>query len=93
MGLSHHFCRVNVCYPNCHSVQFQIVGGVHLIKDVAAKVKKPTSYATSLMSHLFTNEEMREGCVEPKDGAPLNGKIALDQTKVNLIKSKFVLFT
>lgn len=41
---------------------------MYLIKDVAAKVKKPTLYATSLMTHLFTNEEMRNGCVEPKDG-------------------------
>ena len=38
----------------------QIVGGINLIVDVPAKAKKPTLYATALMTHLFTNEEMRQ---------------------------------
>ncbi|KAK2548491.1 hypothetical protein P5673_031272 [Acropora cervicornis] len=45
--------------------------------------KKPTLYATALMSHMFTNEEMREGSVEPKES---KGKKALDPTKISLIK-------
>ena len=57
-----------------------------MILDVSAKAKKPTLYATSLMRHLFTDEEMREGCVEPKENAGSKKK-ALDQTKINLIKS------
>ena len=56
------------------------VGGINLIVDIPAKAAK------ALMSHLFTNEEMREGSVEPKES---KGKKALDQTKINLIKSKY----
>jgi len=37
------------------------------------------------MRHLFTDEEMKEGCVEPKENAGSKKK-ALDQTKINLIK-------
>lgn len=59
------------------------VGGVNLIVDIPAKAKKPTLYATALMSHMFTNEEMREGSVEPKES---KGKKALDPTKISLIK-------
>ena len=69
----------------------QIVGGINLIVDVPAKAKKPTLYATALMTHLFTNEEMREGSVEPKETHPSKGKKALDQTKINLIKSEYTL--
>ncbi|KAK2548176.1 hypothetical protein P5673_031705 [Acropora cervicornis] len=44
-----------------------IVGGINLIADIPAKVKKPTLYATALMSQLFTDEEMREGkCIRAK---------------------------
>ena len=60
------------------------MNGVNLIQDVPAKAKKPNLYATSLLSHLFTDKEMREGCVEPKEGSK---KEALDQAK---IKSMFV---
>ena len=69
----------------------QIVGGINLIVDVPAKAKKPTLYATALMTHLFTNEEMRQGSVEPKETHPSKGKKALDQTKINLIKSEYAL--
>ena len=62
-----------------------MVGNINLIQDVTARSKKPTLYATALMSYLFSDEEMRESCVEPKE----NGKKkALDQSKINLIKSK-----
>jgi len=50
------------------------------------KAKKLTLYATALMSHLFSDEEMRQGSVEPKETS--KGKKALDQTKINLIKSE-----
>lgn len=60
-----------------------IVGGINLIADIPAKVKKPTLYATALMSQLFTDDEMREGSVEPKEN---KGKKALEQSKINLIK-------
>ena len=43
------------------------------------------------MTHLFTNEEMREGSVEPKETHPSKGKKALDQTKINVIKSGYAL--
>ena len=69
----------------------QSVGGINLIVDVPAKAKKPTLYATALMTHLFTNEEMRQGSVEPKETHPSKGKKALDQTKINLIKSEYPL--
>lgn len=62
-----------------------------MIVDVPARAKKPTLYATALMTHLFTNEEMREGSVEPKETHPSKGKKALDQTKINLIKSECAL--
>ena len=61
-----------------------------MIVDVPAKAKKPTLYATALMMHLFTNE-MREGRVEPKETHPSKGKKALDQTKINLIKSEYTV--
>ena len=57
-----------------------------MIVDIPARAKKPTLYATALMSHLFTNEEMREGSVEPNES---KGKIALDPTKISLIKSEY----
>ena len=39
------------------------------------------------MSQLFSDEEMREGSVEPKEN---EGKKALDQSKIiNLIKSEY----
>jgi len=37
------------------------VGGTNLIVDVPVKAKKPTLPATTLMTHLFSDEEMREG--------------------------------
>ena len=57
-----------------------------MIVDIPAKAKKPTLYVTALMSHLFTNEEMREGSVEPKE---YKGKKAQDPTKISLIKSEY----
>ena len=63
-----------------------------MIVDVPAKAKKPTLYATSLMTHSFSNEEMRQGTVEPKDThTSSKGKKALDQAKINLIKSEYAL--
>ena len=59
-----------------------------MIDDIPAKAKKPMLYATALMSHMFTNEEMREGSVEPKES---KGKKVLDPTKISLIKSKYPL--
>lgn len=59
--------------------------------DIPSKAKKPTLYATPLMSHLFTNEEMRDGSVEPKETTSSKGKKALDQTKINLIKSEYAV--
>lgn len=38
-----------------------------------------------MMSHLFSDEEMRQGSEEPKETS--KGKKALEQTKINLIKS------
>ena len=64
----------------------QVIGGVNLILDVSAKAKKPTLYATALMAHVFTDEEMREGAVEPKETN--SKKKALDQNKINIIKSE-----
>ena len=43
------------------------MGRTNLIVDVPVKAKTPTLYATALMTHLFSDEEMREGCVEPKE--------------------------
>jgi len=65
----------------------KIVGGTNLIVDVPVKAKKPTLYATALMTHLFSDEEMREGCVEPREGNS-SKKTPLDQTRINIIKSK-----
>ena len=63
-----------------------MVENINLIQDVTTRSKKPTLYATALMLYLFSDEEMRESCVEPKE----NGKKkALDQSKINLIKSKY----
>ena len=63
------------------------MNGIHLLNDVTAKARKPSLYATQLLSYLFLDEEIREGCVEPiADG---NKKEVLDQEKINLIKSKF----
>lgn len=59
---------------------------MNLLTDVPAKAKKPSLYATQLLSHLFTEEEMRNGCVEPKD--PKSNKPALSQEKINLLKSR-----
>lgn len=39
----------------------KIAGGRNLIVDVPVKAKKPTLSATTLMTHLFSDEEMREG--------------------------------
>ncbi|XP_022787345.1 dihydroxyacetone kinase 1-like isoform X2 [Stylophora pistillata] len=58
--------------------------GTNLLIDVQAKQKKPKLYATALLSVLFTDEEMRNGCVEPKDGGAR--KPPLDQSKINMIK-------
>ena len=71
---------------NIFSLLKQIVGGIKLIADIPANAKKLTLYATALMSQLFSDEEMREGSVEPKE---TKGKKALDQSKVNLIKSEY----
>ena len=54
------------------------------------KAKKLTFYATALMSHLFSDEEMRQGSVEPKETS--KGKKALDQTKVNALSLAMLLF-
>lgn len=62
----------------------QIVGHINLIAHIPAKVKLPTLH--SLMSQLPSDEEMREGCVEPKK---IKGKKALDQSKINLIKNEY----
>ena len=59
---------------------------MNLLQDIPAKFKKPNLYATSLLSQLFTDEEMREGSVEPGEQCK---KRALDQEKINLIKSKY----
>ena len=56
-----------------------------MINDVSVKSKKPTLYATALMTHLFSDEEIRESSVEPRESGK---KKALDQNKINLIKSK-----
>lgn len=58
--------------------------GTNLLIDVQAKQKKPKLYATALLPVLFTDEEMRNGCVEPKDGGAR--KPPLDQYKINMIK-------
>lgn len=47
---------------------FKIVGGTNLIVDGPVEAKKPTLYATALMTHLFSDEEMREGCMESREG-------------------------
>ena len=44
------------------------MGGTNLIVDVPVQAKKPTLYATALMTHLFSEEETRERCVEPREG-------------------------
>ena len=64
------------------------MGGTNLIV-VPIKAKKPTLYATALMTHLFGDEEIREGCVEPREENS-SMKTPLDQTKINIIKSKSV---
>ena len=66
---------------------FKIVVGTNLIVDVPVEAKKPTLYATALMTHLFSDEEMREGCMEPREGNS-SKKTLLDQTRINIIKSK-----
>ena len=73
-------------YINIFYLLKQIVAGINLIADIPAKAKKLTSYATALISQLFSDEEMREGSVEPKES---KGKKALDQSKINLIKSEY----
>ena len=65
------------------------MGGTNLFVDVPIKAKKPTLYATALMTHLFSDEEIREGCVEPREENS-SMKTPLDQTKINIIKSKSV---
>jgi hypothetical protein len=60
------------------------------LRDICAKFKKPNLYATSLLSYLFTEEEMRDGYVEPSENCK---KRALDQEKINRIKSKLILIT
>lgn len=69
---------------NIFSLLKQIVGHINLIAHIPAKVKLPTLH--SLMSQLPNDEEMREGCVEPKK---IKGKKALDQSKINLIKNEY----
>ena len=54
---------------------------INLIIDIPPRAL----YETALMSHLFSDEEMRQGSVEPKETS--KGKKALEQTKINLIKS------
>ena len=66
---------------------FQIVNGVNLLTDIPAKPKKPSLYATQIRSHQFTDDEMANGCVEPKN--PSGEKTPLNQEKINLLKSKF----
>ncbi|KAJ7358940.1 hypothetical protein OS493_020781 [Desmophyllum pertusum] len=79
-----HGHEVNLVQPEDFSDDPEfIVKGVNLILDVPAKSKKPTLYATALMTHLFKDKEMREGCVEPGN---MSKKKSLDQTKINLIK-------
>ena len=58
-----------------------------LISKVSTKLHK--LYSTNLPSHVFMEEEMGEGAVEPDE---YRKKIALDQEKVNLIKSKLLKY-
>jgi hypothetical protein len=44
------------------SYMFQIVNGVNLLTDIPAKPKKPSLYATQILSHQFTDEEMAWMC-------------------------------
>jgi hypothetical protein len=69
---------------------FQEVGGIKLLTDVPAKSKKPNLYATQLLSIQFKEEELINGCVEPRDSK--GKKKVLSQEKINLIKSKFLQF-
>lgn len=57
-----------------------------MIVDIPAKANEPTLYGTALMSHVFTNEEMGEGSVEPKESKV---RKALDPTKINFIKNEY----
>ena len=66
----------------------QVYNGTNLLTDICAKPKKPKLFGTALLSHLFTDEEMRVGCVEPRDR---NSKKSLDPVRVDLIKSKYFL--
>lgn len=63
------------------------MGGTNLIVDGPVEAKKPTLYATALMTHLFSDEEMRVGCMESREGNS-SKKTPLDQTRINIIKSK-----
>lgn len=65
---------------------FKNVNSVNLFIDVNAKTKKPTSYATQLLSILLTEQKMINGCVEPRDPGK---KLFLDQGKIGIIKSKY----
>ena len=76
------------CFCSVSSSQQTVVqrNQLILIIDIPAKAKKPTLYATALMSHLFSDDEMRQGSVEPKETS--EGKKALDQTKINGIRGE-----
>ena len=60
---------------------------MNLFLDINTKFKKPNLYATCLLPHLFSEEEMREGAVEPGEHCK---KAALDQERINKIKSKLL---
>ena len=59
---------------------FKIVGGTNLIVYVPVEAKKTNSLC-------YGDEEMREGCMEPREGNS-SKKTPLDQTRINIIKSK-----
>ncbi|XP_031569742.1 uncharacterized protein LOC116304190 [Actinia tenebrosa] len=69
--------------PDYNNEEF-IFNGINLLTHVNSKARKPKLYATALLSILFSDEDMRNGCVEPKDGG--SKKPALDQAKIDLMK-------
>ena len=59
--------------------------------DVKYDKSRPTFFGTTLLGILFTNEELQNSIVEPTyivKGKNSNNK-ALDQKRINLIKSKY----
>ena len=60
-----------------------------MITDVSENSKKPTLYATALVAHLLTDEEMKDGSVEPKESTKKNSS---GPSKSKLIKSKYLVY-